>query len=250
MGGKKHLTRYVAPRFWPIAVKERHWAVKPSPGPHPINRCFPLLVVVRDMLKYAKTAQEARKIIAEGKVKVDGRVRRNYKFPIGLMDVVEIVETGECFRVLPYPTRFMILHPIPREESSFKLCRIEKKTMVKGGNIQLNLHDSRNIIVELEDPFNPVEDVYKSFDVVKIAVPNQEILDHLRLEKGNIAIVIGGRNVGRVGRIVEVKQVFKRASSIVSLVDKDENVFHTSLNYIFVIGRDKPAISLPEGAWK
>ncbi|RLF99256.1 MAG: 30S ribosomal protein S4e, partial [Thaumarchaeota archaeon] len=77
-----------------------------------------------------------------------------------------------------------------------------------------------------------------------------EILDHLRLEKGNIAIVIGGRNVGRVGRIVEVKQVFKRASSIVSLVDKDENVFHTSLNYIFVIGRDKPAISLPEGAWK
>ena len=70
MGGSKHLTRHAAPAFWPILRKEWRWAVKPSPGPHSIERCLPLLIIVRDILGYAKTAREARKIIAQGHIKV------------------------------------------------------------------------------------------------------------------------------------------------------------------------------------
>ncbi len=250
MGGRRHLTRFAAPAFWPILRKEYHWTVKPSPGPHPIDRCIPLLILIRDVLGYAKTAREARRIIAEGHIKVDGRVRRNYKYPVGLMDVIEIVDTGETFRMIPYPVKHLIPHPILKEEASFKLCRIENKTTVKGGHIQLNLHDGRNVLIRVSDPTNPVEDVYSTLDTLKLGLPEQQILDHVKMEPGAIAIVAGGRNVGRVGRIIDVKKGIRRYRSIVTLEDVKGEKFQTSLDYIFVIGKDEPLITLPEGAWK
>ncbi len=249
MGGRRHLKALAAPRFWPILRKEYKWTVKPSPGPHPVERSIPLLIVVRDILKYAKTGREARKIIAEGHIKVDGRIRRNYKYPVGIMDVIEIVDTGEAYRMVPVPVKVMTLHPISKEEASYKLCRIENKTTVKGGHIQLNLHDGRNHIVRVSDPTNPVEDVYSTLGTVKISIPKQELLDYIPLKEGVIAVIIGGRNVGRVGKVLEIHRGIRRFRSIVTLEDKNGNRFQTSLDYIFPIGVDKPLISLPEGAW-
>ncbi|MEM3193440.1 MAG: S4 domain-containing protein, partial [Candidatus Bathyarchaeia archaeon] len=73
MGGSRHLKREMTPTFWPIHRKKFVWALKPSPGPHPIERCIPLGVIVRDLLGLAETMREAKKIIAQGKILVDGR---------------------------------------------------------------------------------------------------------------------------------------------------------------------------------
>lgn len=249
-GSSRHLKALVAPPFWPILRKEYKWAVKPSPGPHPIERCLPLLVVVRDVLKYAKTGLEARRLIAEGHFKVDGRVRRDYKFPVGVMDVLEIPKTGEYYRVIPVPTRVLGLVKITPEEASVKPCRIENKTTVKGGHIQLNLHDGRNILIKVSDPKNPVEDVYDTLGTVLVSLKDYKILDYIPAKEGVIAIVTGGRNVGRVGRIVEIiPSALKRRKYIVTLEDKYGNRFQTSFDYVFPIGVDKPVITLPEGAW-
>jgi len=245
-GSKAHMKRLVAPPFWPILRKERKWTVKPSPGPHPILRCLPLLIIVRDVLGYAKTAKEARRLIAKGEFKVDGKVRRDYKFPVGFMDVIEIPRLEEYYRVIPYPVKFMALHEISPEEAQFKLCRIENKTMIKGGNIQLNLHDGRNHIIQIANPLNPEEDVYRTYDVIKISIPKQDIMDHVKLEEGAIAIVTGGRNVGRVGRIREIRQIFKRRDAVVTLEsNKGENI-RTVMKYVFVLGKEEPLISLPK----
>jgi len=249
MGGRRHLKALAAPRFWPILRKEYKWVVKPSPGPHPIERCLPLLLIVRNILGYAETAREARKLIAEGHFKVDGRVRRNYKYPVGLMDVIEVVDTGEYYRVIPVPTKVLGLIKIDKEEAGFKLCRIENKTTVKGGHIQLNLHDGRNVLIRVSDPRNPVEDVYETLGTLQLTIPEQRILNYIPLKEGVIAIVSGGRNVGRVGRIVSIQRGMRRFRSIVTLEDKYGNRFQTSLNYIFPIGVDRPLIKLPEGAW-
>ncbi|MCS7128673.1 MAG: 30S ribosomal protein S4e [Sulfolobales archaeon] len=250
MGGSKHLKALAAPALWPILRKEYKWAVKPSPGPHPIDRCIPLLIVVRNMLNYAKTSREARKLIAEGHFKVDGVVRRSYKYPVGLMDVVEVTTTGEVFRVLPVPIRHMDLIRVPKEESSFKLCRIENKTVVKGGHIQLNLHDGRNHLIRVSDSRNPVEDIYDTLSTLKISIPKQQLLDYVPLKEGVIAIVTWGRNVGRVGRIVSIQSGFKKVKSIVTLEDRNGVKFQTSLNYVFPIGIENPLIHLPSGAWQ
>lgn len=253
MGGRRHLKTLVAPKFWPVRAKVGVFTVKPSPGPHPIERSIPLLIIVRDILGYAKTAREARKLIAEGHFKVDGRVRRNYKYPVGLMDVFEVVETREYYRVLPYPVKFFILHPISKEEAGFKLGRVEDKSTVKGGHIQLHLHDGRNVLIRVSDPTNPVEaKPYETLGTVKISIPDQQLLDYAKLEVGSLVIVSGGRNVGRVGRVVAIQHEFKRSRSIVTIEDVRGEKFQTSLDYVFVIARpnEEPWISLPEGAWK
>jgi len=250
MGGKKHLKALAAPRFWPVLRKEYTWTVKPSPGPHPISRSIPLLIIVRDVLRYAKTAREARRLIVEGHFKIDGRVRKNYKYPVGLMDVLEIVDTGEAYRMIPVPVKVMDLIPISKEEAAYKLCRIENKTTVKGGHIQLNLHDGRNIVIRVEDPKNPVEaKQYKTLGTVKIGLPGQEIQEYIPLEEDILAIISGGRNVGRIGRIKSIRYGIRRHRSIVELEDKHGNRFQTSLSYIFPIGVEEPLITLPEGAW-
>ncbi len=249
MGGRKHLKSLAAPAFWPILRKEYKWTVKPSPGPHSIERSIPLLILVRDILGYAKTGREARRLIAEGHFKIDGRVRKNYKYPVGLMDVLEIIDTGEAYRVIPVPVKVLGLVKISKEEAGYKLCRIEDKTTIRGGHIQLNLHDGRNHIIRISDPTNPVEDTYDTLGVVKLAIPKQEILDYIPLKEGVLSIIIGGRNVGRVGRVVGIHRGVRRYRSIVTLEDKNGNKFQTSLDYVFPIGVDKPLITLPEGAW-
>ena len=253
MGGRRHLKTLVAPKFWPVRGKVGVFTVKPSPGPHPIHRCIPLLIIVRDVLGYAKTGREARKLIAEGHFKVDGRVRRNYKYPVGFMDVLEVVDTGEKYRILPYPVRFFILHPISDEEAEFKLGRVEDKSTVKGGHIQLHLHDGRNVLIRVADPTNPVEaKLYKTLGTVKISIPEQKLIDYAPLEIGSPVIVFGGRNIGRVGRVVSIHRGMRRYRSIVTIEDVRGEKFQTSLDYVFVIGPPggEPWISLPEGAWK
>ncbi len=249
MGGSSHLKRHPAPAFWPIKRKEFKWTVKPSPGPHPIEACIPLQIIIRDVLGYAETAREAKMIIARGEVKVDGRVRKDRRYPVGLMDVLEIPKVGKAFRVVPHPRDYLHLHEIPASEASFKLCRVEDKTTVKGGHIQLNLHDGRNVLIRVADPRKPVEDVYKTMDVVKLSLPDSKILDHYRLEPGAVAVAIGGKNIGRVGRVVEVGEAVFREQRLVVLEDRKGERFTTSYLYTFVLGREEPAISLPEGLW-
>ena len=244
-GAKKTLKRKPAPSFWPIHKKEFVWAVKPKPGPHPTYRCIPLVLIVRDSLGLGNTSKEAKIIISKGKILVDGKVRREPSFPVGLMDVVSIPETNTSFRVLP-STKGLILHRIPKEEEDFKLCRIEGKNIQKGGRIQLSLHDGRNILLkEVESGGSS----YRTLDVLKINLPDQEPFELVKSEKGVPALAVGGKNAGKYGRIVEIEARLglKRRRSLVTLEDSEGDRFQVILDYVFVLGEDTPLISLPGG---
>jgi len=245
-GGSLHLKREASPAFWPIHRKEFTWAVRPRPGPHPTNRCVPLVLIVREILGLAETRKEARKIISQGKIKVDGRVRRDDRFPAGLMDVISIPDLKMNYRVLP-SEKGLSLHPIDEKEAGFKLCRIENKTTIRGGHIQLNLHDGRNILVKVEDPRNPEEDRYRTLDTLMISIPDQEIIEHLRLEEGMSAILIDGKNIGKRGVIssIEEQPGRKRRRLLVNIEDEEGKTYQSILDYAFVIGDKTPRISLP-----
>jgi len=227
-----HLKRLKAPRTWRIERKVAKWTVKPSPGPHPVDRSIPLLLIVRDFLRLADTGKEARKIIAAREILVDGKARRDYKFPCGLMDVISIPKINEHYRVLFDRRGVFQLVKIDEERAKWKLCRIENKTMVRGGKIQLNLHDGRNIIVE--------ENSYKTGDVVRISVPEQEILEVIPMEKGTLAMITGGKHTGQIAEIEEVIVTKSPMPNIVKLKG-----FSTIKPYVFPIGKDKPLVQLP-----
>ena len=245
-GGSLHLKREASPKFWPIHRKEFTWAVKPRPGPHPINRCIPLVLIVREILGLAKTRKEARKIISQGKILVDGKVRRDDRFPAGLMDVISIPDLDAHYRILP-SEKGLTLHSIDKKEAGFKLCRIENKTTVRGGHIQLNLHDGRNILIRVEDPASPEEDKYRTLDTLMISIPDQEIMEYFRMEKGMSAILIDGKNIGKYGMIssIEEQPNRKRRRLLVNIEDESGRIYQSILDYAFVIGDETPRISLP-----
>jgi small subunit ribosomal protein S4e len=244
-GGKAHLKREAAPGFWPIHRKEFMWTPKPTPGSHSIHQCMPLVIIAREVLGLAKTRKEAKKIVSQGKIHVDGRIIRDERFPVGLMDVVSIPEIGKNYRVAP-SEKGLILLPISEEEAKFKICRIENKRTLDKGNVELNLHDGRNMLVRVENPRKPDEDAYNTLDSLRISVPDQEILEHLKLEKGMTACFVDGNNVGRYGTVASIEEQTgqKRKKFLVTIQDENEETFQTILSYAFAVGDSKPKISL------
>ncbi len=246
MGQRRHIKRIAAPRYWPIPRKTVTWVVKSSPGPHAVKESIPLLILVRDLLKIANDAREAKKIIKQGHVKVDGVARKDYKFPIGLMDVVEIPLVNMSFRVLPSKKGFTLL-PIDGSETEFKLCQIRNIMTVKGGNIQLALHDGRNILLRVDNPkLSPYELYpYKTRDTVKILLENQEIVDHVPFREGAYSLISSGKMRGEQGEILEIRRRLGRRTST-AIIRKDDNLIETILDYVFPIGIGRSLIKLPE----
>lgn len=246
-GESKALKRKPAPGSWPIPRKEFTWVVKPSSGPHPLEECLPLAIVLRDILEFAKTRKEAKTIVSQGKVHVDGKVRREEKFPVGLMDVISVIPDQKSFRVLP-SNKGLTLCPITEKESTIKLCRIKNKTLIKKGAVQLNLHDGTNILLKTGGPENPQGDIYKTLNTLKLSLPEREILDQIAMKENNIALITGGKNIGKYGEIIKIEEMEegKRKDKLVTIEDQRGNHYQTILDYIFVIGGASSLISLPE----
>ena len=251
--GKKgkvgRLKRKPAPRFWPVHRKEAVWIVRPSSGPHSLEKCLPLSLILRDILEVAETRKEAKKIISQGKVYVDGKVRRKDNFPVGLMDIISMPDVNRFYRILP-SHKGLFLNPIGEEEASFTLFRVEGKTIIKNGTPHVALHDGSNLFVKMEDPEGPTEVVYETFDTLKVGLPEKQVLDQLKTKKGNIAIITGGKNIGKQGKIVEIEktEAKKRRNALVVIEDETGNRYQTILDFVFSIGGAKPLISLPEVA--
>lgn len=244
-GGQKALKRLNTPSFLQIKRKHGKFFIKPSPGPHPSRFSLPLLHVVRDLLCIVDNFREAKKLIGLGYFKVDGKIVRDTGYPLGLMDVLTIEKMNKHYRILPDSHHGLILHEISEAESNFKLCRITNKITLKGGNIQLNLHDGRNVLIRITDPRSPKEDVYKRMDVLKISIPEQEIMKVLNFKTNSLAIIMSGKNIGQVGKIVTILKRFGPKASTVSI---EHNGSHTETlyDYTFIIGEDQSEIDIPK----
>ncbi|MFX1474055.1 MAG: 30S ribosomal protein S4e [Promethearchaeota archaeon] len=243
-GSRKHLKRLAAPGHWQIRRKEHPFTIRTSPGSHSLTESIPLAVVVRDMLNLTTTFKETRRVIARGAVKVDGIVRKNYKHPVGLMDVVEIPEIKVRYRMVPSSQHLLSIHSIPKGEVGVKLCKIVGKTTVVKGNVQLHLHDGRNVLVTVKDPKTKPEQEYNSGDTLLITIPKQGIQTRIPLKEGVTAIITGGVHTGFVGVLEKIDTEIKLGT----IKGADGTTFQTALRYVFAIGEDKSLISLPEGS--
>lgn len=61
------------------------FAPRPSSGPHKLRESLPLIIMLRNRLKYALTRNEVEKIVKQRVIKVDGKVRTDMTFPSGFM---------------------------------------------------------------------------------------------------------------------------------------------------------------------
>ncbi|MEM0372927.1 MAG: 30S ribosomal protein S4e [archaeon] len=231
MTQRKQMKRLAAPKRIKILRKEGVWTVRASAGPHKANESVPLLVLVRDYLKLADTYLEARKIIKTKQVLIDGKPATDAKRPVGFMDVVSIPSIKKHYRiVLDEKGR---ISPLETNESGFKLSRIEKIKQTKRG-VQLTMHDGRNIITK---------EKLGTGDVLKIEVSSQKILEHYPLKEGSMAYIISGKHAGQTLKIAGLipGTITRRKQVLFKTQDKEFNVPY---DYVFVVGKDKPAVTL------
>merc|ERR1719392_499997 len=238
-GPKKHMKRLAAPKSWMLDKLGGVYSVRPNSGPHRLRESMPLAIFLRNRLKYALTAKEVETILKQRLIKIDGKVRTDPKFPAGFMDVVQIDKTGENFRLIFDIKGRYIIHRITNQEAKYKLCRVrEVKTGPK--NVPY-LYTSDGRTIRYPDP------IVKMNDSIRLDIASNKIMDSIKFEAGNLCMVTGGRNTGRVGSIMH-REKHPGSFDIVHVKDAQGHTFATRIGYVFIIGKGSKAyISLPKG---
>ncbi|KAL0824234.1 hypothetical protein Bca101_047911 [Brassica carinata] len=214
-------------------------APKPSSGPHKSRECLPLVLIIRNKLKYALTYREVISILMQRHIQVDGKVRTDKTYPAGFMDVVSIPKTNENFRLL-YDTKGRFrLHSIKDEEAKFKLCKVRTISFGQKGIPYLNTYDGRTI--RYPDP------LIKPNDTIKLDLEENKVVEFIKFDVGNVVMVTGGRNRGRVG-VIKNREKHKGSFETIHIQDATGHEFATRLGNVFTLGKGtKPWVSLPKG---
>lgn len=229
----RHQKRISVPNSWQISKKSNKWITSARPGPHNKQMSIPLGVVLRDMMRLVDTRVEAKRVLAEGNIFVDGIIRKDLRFPVGLLDIISIPKMELSYRMLLDRKGRLELNKLDGIEAN-KLCRINDKTIVKGGKVQLNLNDGSNLLASNE---------YKAKDSIILSVPEKEVIKHIKYEVGNLALIVGGKHTGKVGEIKAINTVSSSNPNVV-LISSESEEFSTIEDYVIVIGIDKPEIRL------
>lgn len=237
-GPKRHLKRLNAPKHWMLDKLGGIWAPRPSTGPHKLRECLPLIILLRNRLKYALNTKEVKYILMQRLVKIDGKARTDKTYPTGFMDVIGIEKTNEFFRLLYDVRGRFIVHRVSPEEGKYKLGRVKALAMGQKKVPYIVTHDGRTI--RYPDPSVAAN------DTVKIDIETGKMTDFVKFETGNLAMITGGKNAGRVGVIVS-REKHPGSFDIVHMKDSSGHVFATRLGNVFVIGEGtRPMVSLPK----
>lgn len=223
---KKHIASISAPRTWPIKRKGEVFLMRPMPG-RKLMLSLPLGIVLKELLHLTATTKESKKVLKDGKVLVNKKKRDEVKFPLGLMDVIEIPELGTSYRMILNNRGKLGLHKIDEKESSLKPCKITNKTSLKGGKVQVNLDDGTNMISDNKD--------YRVGDTLVIEYPELKIKSHLKLEKGALVYITAGAKVGQVGSFESIKTFIGGQPDNI-IVKTNDGTIETRKEYALVIG--------------
>ncbi|KAI0287845.1 hypothetical protein BC826DRAFT_1108181, partial [Russula brevipes] len=126
-----------------------------------------------------------------------------------LVDVLSIEKSDEYFRLLYDAKGRFVIHRITAEEAGYKLLKVN--------------------------------------DTVRFDLTQNKISGIVKFDTGNLVMITGGRNMGRMGSIVH-REKHIGDFDIVHVKDALDRTFATRITNIFVIGEGtKPWISVPKG---
>jgi len=244
-GPKKHLKRIRAPKSWMLDRLGGVFTTRPSQGPHKLKESIPLHILLKNKLGYSLNNRETIRILKDknNEVKIDGKVRRDPKFPVGLMDVISIPKTGDLYRLFyDERRRFTLLKLKTKEgkdvkEATSKLCKVVRVEIGANKIPYLVTHDARTL--RYPDPS------IKIGDTIQYNYEKSAIEKHFSLAVGHKALVTNGNNLGRIGII---QSIVKKMGNVAVVTLKDEvgHTFNTRIGNIFVIGDTKVACQLPK----
>ena len=222
----QHQSRASTPKNWPILRKKTKWIMRVNPGTHSLDKCINVNLLLKELLGYAKTSREVRRILNQSKVLIDKKIRKEPRFPVGIMDLVEIEKTKEIFRLILDENAKFKLIKVSKEDSSIKPCKIIGKKILKGKKTQINLYDSKNILSE--------DKKLKVGDTILLDVTSNKIIGHLKLEKNAHVLLVSGKHAGTTGTLKEIIAEKNMNKSRILLETKHGKI-ETLKEYAFVV---------------
>ena len=233
-GGDTRLKRQSAPIYWEILRKQKRFVLNSSPGPHKRQKSYPLGIFLRDVLKKAANMREARQVLSNGKIKVDGQIRMDVNFPLGLMDVLELVPTRQYFRLVPKDSKLLVPVEISDNEKGIKFTKISSKVTIRGGKLQYGFHDGNTIVTD--QPLSVG-------DTCLLNLEKKIIQDVVKFQKGNIGLITSGDNAGSLGKIEDIKDGLfslpKRA-----ILSVEDRTIELPAEMVMAVGTETPSIKV------
>ncbi|EMS68941.1 40S ribosomal protein S4 [Triticum urartu] len=228
-GLKKHVKRLNAPKHWMVEKLGGAFAPKPSSGPHKARECLPLILMLRNRLKYALTYREVVSIMMQRHIMVDGEVPAKTEKSNQVPVAVKLIPASALASRSPEDAKRIV----------FKLCKVRTVQCGQKGVPSLNTYDGRTI--RYPDP------AIKPNDTIKIELDTNKIVDFIKFEVGNFVMVTGGRNTGRIG-VIKSREKHEGSFETIHVEDALGHQFATRLANVFTIGKDRKAwVSLPKG---
>jgi len=237
MARKQHLSRLAAPRTWPLQERKGiKWIAKPSPGPHKLSGGFPILVLLRDILKIVKTSKQTKQILNSKDVLVNGRPIHETRFSVGLFDVISLPKLKKNYRIILNNRGKLMPVEINQSESNILLLQIKNKTIISKGRIQLNFSNGWNQIVNNKS--------YKTGDVLIYDFSAKKTTKHLKLEKGWLVYFIKGKHAGNLATLNTVKEVGLLRKKKMAILKSGKETFETTLDNLVVVGKTSSEVKL------
>jgi len=221
-GGTKHLKTVASPRSMFLERKTSVWTVKPAPGPHSAENAIPLATALR-LSGFAKDKKDVKALLNANSIRIDGRVAKEGKLPIGLMDVVDV--EGKNFRVLIDSKGRLELKET--KNPRMKVCRVERKQRTKGGKLHITLHDGKSLF----------DYACSVGDSICVSLPDVKPVERIGLDAGANALIVHGKHAGKFVKIESVAPGTQTRRSEV-LFTHDGTQFKTPREYVFLIKND------------
>lgn len=195
-----HLKRIASPKNWTIPKKGTKYVLRAYPGK---EMSMPLGMIIRDLLKLTKIRKETRAFLRGKEIMVDGKIIEEEKFPVGLFDTISLTTLGKSYRVFVNSNGRFDVQEIKESEINQKVYKVMGKTSLKGGKIQLNLFNGRNVLSDKNVNVN---------DSVVVDLKKNSILKHLPMKDGANVYVLGGKHMGTTGKVEKVAEGYAEVS--------------------------------------
>ncbi|MAH49453.1 hypothetical protein CMI37_26760 [Candidatus Pacearchaeota archaeon] len=216
-----YIKRSKMPRAWPIPRKKKGMKYIAVAG-HSVKKGIPLLFVLRDILKIAKTRKEARHFVLAGDVKINNQVRKSEAFPVQVFDVINLEKAGKNYRLEIVNKKFE-LKEISEKEAGKKIIKISGKKILGKDKVQMNLEDGGNLVWG---------EKFSVGDSVVMNTRENKIDKILPLKEGASIEVISGKHAGEKGQL---KKVLNLARENVYLIKLKEGEVTLPFKTILVI---------------
>ncbi len=229
-GESKRSKAISMPKQINMGRKGNYWTIRAKSGPHNKETAMALGLIIRDFAKVATTLKEAKEILNNGEVKVNGIVRNEHQFPVGLFDIVSIEKQKLFFRIM-LDDKERLLVKLLDKNSMEKISKVSSKIMTSDG-IQITTNDGR---------------VYTGIkanvgDSLKIKLPEGKVEEVLEFKDGSTAYLTKGAHCSELATVKGIIEGTARRAKLVKLSNGKED-FETIAENVFIIGKNKAALA-------